>query len=63
MGEWQPIETAPNADALLYFPEKVVGAHKQSTLQAMMKVGRASDFPNRFPSHWQPLPKPPQTIG
>lgn len=58
---WQPIETAPKGEVLLYFPPKVAGAYAQSTLPAMIRVGWASDFPNRIPSHWMPLPAPPST--
>jgi len=56
---WQPIETAPDDELLLYFPSKVVGAYAQSTLPAMRKVGRVSEYPNRPPSHWMPIPPDP----
>lgn len=61
--EWQPIETAPKGQVLLYFPAKVVGAYSQSTLPVMIKVDRAEAFPNRRPSHWMPLPAPPVSNG
>lgn len=57
---WQPIETAPKGNVLLYFPEVVTGAYKQSKLAARMIVDRADAFPNRMPTHWAPLPEPPK---
>ena len=58
--EWQPIETAPREDVLLYFPRIVTGAHRQSVLSEMYRVGRVSDTPNRRPTHWRPLPASPR---
>ncbi|PTQ12924.1 hypothetical protein CLG96_01925 [Sphingomonas oleivorans] len=57
--QWQPIETAPKDEVLLYFPEIVKGSFGQSRLAAMMKVGRVADFPFRQPTHWR-LPQPPE---
>lgn len=54
---WRPV--SEDSSGLLYFPAKTVGAHRQATLGAMMKVGCASDFPNRQPTHFMPLPAPP----
>ena len=61
MSDWQPIETAPAGDVLLYWPEVVTGVHHQATLPAMMRVAWAGSTPNRRPTHWMPLPKPPAT--
>lgn len=57
--EWMPIETAPREEVLLYFPRIVTGAHRQSVLSEMCRVGRVSDTPNRRPTHWRPLPASP----
>jgi hypothetical protein len=56
---WLPIETAPKDEVLLYFPKAIQGAHRQSFLPPMYRVGRVSDTPNRKPTHWMPLPAPP----
>lgn len=54
---WRPV--SGDSSGLLYFPAETVGAHRQATLSAMMKVGCASDFPYRRPTHFMPLPAPP----
>ena len=56
---WQPIETAPNGDVLLYFPAVYNERRKEQSHGVMVKVGWASAFPNRVPSHWRPIPAPP----
>lgn len=56
---WQPIETAPKGDVLLYWPSKMTGAHQQVRMPAMMRVGSVGDTPHRQPTHWMPLPAPP----
>jgi len=58
--EWRDIETAPRDEVLLYFPKIVTGAHRQSFLPEMYRIGRASDTPNRRPTHWRPLPASPR---
>lgn len=56
MGEWQPIETAPKGkDVLLFFP-KVEG---RNYLREWIRVGFKDDC-IRKPTHWMPLPEPPQ---
>ena len=59
--KWQPIETANrNTDLLLYFPEIHRGPTNKLTHLPMVKVGKVIDYPSRKPSHWMPLPKPPE---
>lgn len=55
---WQTIETAPKGELLLYFPPR---KDAKNTLPAMTRVGLASDYPNRIPTHWMPLPAPPES--
>lgn len=57
MGEWQPIETAPKGELLLYAPAEVRG--RNSRLPERIYIGSRYDAPNRPPTHWMPLPKPP----
>jgi hypothetical protein len=58
MSDWQPIETAPEGrPALLFFP---ANNRRVMSLGAMMRVGTVLDFPARKPTHWMPLPEPPQ---
>ena len=59
MTDWQPIETAPSEEVLLYFPP-VEKLRKELCLRAMYKVGHAGVHPHRKPSHWMPLPAPPE---
>lgn len=60
MTDWRPIETAPKGLLLLYYPAAVTGAHGQIIHSARIIVGLADDTPNRPPSHWMPLPQPPE---
>ncbi|MDZ5448927.1 hypothetical protein [Labrys sp. ZIDIC5] len=58
---WRPVEEAdPEMEYLLYYPEKVTGAHKQAKLPARVVVGYPGDSPNRPPTHFRPLPSPPE---
>lgn len=56
MAEWQPIKTAPKGELLLYFPK----IEARLPLSPMIRAGRVVDYPHRKPSHWMPLPEPPQ---
>lgn len=55
--EWQPIETAPEdyRELLLYFPKQV----GRNALPAITKVERYPCGYPRKPTHWMPLPEPP----
>lgn len=56
MTDWQPIETAPKAMMLiLYFPP--LGG--KNALNEMIRVDRYPVGYPRQPSHWMPLPLPP----
>lgn len=55
---WQPIETCPKGNVLLYFPEKRTRPH-DSPLAPMIVVGHPSSYPFRKPTHWMTLPNPP----
>jgi hypothetical protein len=56
---WQPIETAPLGNLLLYAPAKVA-RNRGMTHQPRLYIGVRSDAPNRPPTHWMPLPSPPK---
>lgn len=53
--QWQPIETAPKGELLLYFPK----VEARFPLWPMIRVGSIANYPYRKPSHWMPLPEPP----
>lgn len=53
--QWQPIETAPAEECLLYQPE----SKGRSLLTARMIVERGNDRRVRETTHWMPLPPPP----
>jgi len=69
MSDWRPIETAPKdgSDTLLYWP--LAGA---SADRPRIRIGywrdphgwvwqdRAVRSYSSFPTHWMPLPEPPQ---
>ena len=57
--KWQPIETAPYAKVLLYYPEQT-GRNALSEW-IIIGLGKAETF--RKPTHWMPLPKPPAVEG
>lgn len=57
--EWQPIETVPYGDVVLYYP-----AHTSpGNLGEWIRVGSCKDTPFRKPTHWFPIPQPPATEG
>ncbi len=56
--EWQPIETAPTGkEALVYYPAEKSG---RMMLKPMMAVIRVPSTAPRQPTHWMPIPEPPQ---
>lgn len=59
MSEWQPIESAPKEQVLLYFPAYKSAHHPSNDRREMFEVGFAPGHPNRKATHWQPLPQPP----
>jgi hypothetical protein len=61
-GEWQPIETAPRGELLLYFPPLAPprGREHDAPMPAMYRVDFNPVTYPRKPTHWMPL-KPPAT--
>lgn len=65
--DWQPIETAPKNERLLLLRQKdgdewsgtFVGYWSHSRSSWMYGIGRR--IPN--PTHWMPLPEPPEQNG
>lgn len=55
---WRPIETVPDEQVLLFFPQ--VQSGRNSVLHQMMQIGYARSYPSRQPSHWMPLPGAPR---
>lgn len=54
MTDWQPIETAPKGEHLLYFP-----ANEAKHQVEMIRVDLYPVTYPRKPTHWIPLPKAP----
>lgn len=54
---WQPIETCPRGEAILYHPPET----GRNAKCAMVKVDRYPTSYPRKPTHWMPLPAPPTT--
>jgi hypothetical protein len=56
---WQPIETAPKkGEVILYWPKVI--KPRGSVLYEMIQIGHPHGTPNRPPTHWMPLPSPPE---
>lgn len=58
-GKWQPIESAPNGELILYFPPERT-RRGDVKFGGMIKVDRFPVYYPRQPTHWQPLPLPPE---
>ena len=61
--EWQPIETAPVDQELLFYLPKWTGSR---ILHCSLKEDRSLIYDMRpssddYPTHWMPLPKPPES--
>lgn len=59
--QWRPIETAPKGKVLLYFPALHIGRLEEQP--SMMLVHHVAGCRYRQPTHWMPLPDPPQEKG
>lgn len=59
---WQPIDSAPRGPlVILYWPAtKPSRGHLGNSLSEMIRVDRVGSTPNRQPTHWMPLPAPPE---
>lgn len=52
---WQPIETVPDGNVLLYYPEE----HGKNGLSEWITIGFGRSERFRKATHWFPIPKPP----
>lgn len=63
-GEWQPIETAPKDEAVLVYRNCFIIAHFNSVAGRWIGYGwDSADTLNMLttpPTHWRPLPSPPE---
>ena len=57
--EWQPIDTAPSGNVLLYYPP----GHGKNALSEWITIGRGGCDRFRMPTHWFPIPKRPAVEG
>lgn len=57
---WRPIKTCPKGEVLLYFPPLRPDRRGVFELPAMIRVGFNGDSA-RKPSHWMPVPPPPES--
>lgn len=55
---WRDIKTAPRCEVLLYYPATQNG-HPSNALPEWIVVGYAGGT-TRKPTHWMPLPAPPE---
>lgn len=73
MTEWQPIETAPKDGTVILAYRKDAGifeAHYVSPAEMIASDDEklawfttdGEDLTNDLPTHWQPLPKPPEGV-
>ena len=57
--EWQPIETAPDGNVLLYYPPE----QRKNGLSEWITIGFGRSERFRKATHWFPIPKPPAVEG
>ena len=56
---WQPIETAPSGNVLLYYPAE----NGKNALREWITIGLGRSARFRKPTHWLPIPNPPGVGG
>lgn len=54
--QWQPIETAPACNVILFYPPET-----NQSAWITIGFGRSAKF--RKPTHWMPIPEPPAVEG
>jgi hypothetical protein len=54
--KWQPIETAPEGEILVYMPEERFKIQAANWGSRVRTIGGVFDFDRTKPTHWQPLP-------
>lgn len=59
MREWKPIDTIPENDLVITFSPKW-GIDFCRKIKGQFYVGDGPIY-SEFPTHWMPLPQPPQT--
>ena len=63
MSKWQPIETAPKDGKRILAWQKtwymVNTCHWSDNTNCWIKAGVKLEHPDLWPTHWMPLPKPP----
>jgi hypothetical protein len=57
--KWQPIETAPEGEILVYMPEERFKIQAANWGSRVRTIGGVFDFDRTKPTHWQPLPSAP----
>ena len=62
LNKWQPIETAPSNKAVLLHQPDPSGSHSGWIFIGINRKDRWYQLPSRecYPTHWMPLPEPPE---
>lgn len=62
MSNWQPIETAPREERILLWDGKWVSTGAFIEYESIGWLMDCYDTERPTPTHWQPLPSPPEPV-
>lgn len=62
MGNWQPIETAPDGEPVLIYLAPIDAVHMAHRADTVWYCSGGTKFPASCITHWMPVPAPPVEV-